>query len=65
MAIFRLLPPRRLRLETDIPILRLKKALAEINSAAPANPLLAAVGAVILLEKLSPAITQVEARPVP
>jgi hypothetical protein len=46
--------------KSDTPILRLKEALAEIKSAARADPLLAADGAVILLEKLSPAISQVD-----
>jgi hypothetical protein len=46
--------------KSDTPILRLKEALAEIKSAARADPLLAADGAVMLLEKLSPAISQVD-----
>lgn len=46
--------------KSDAPILRLKEAIAEIKLVAKKEPELAAEGAVILLEKLPPAIEQVD-----
>jgi len=43
-----------------LPIQRLKEAVTEIKRAARTDPLLAADGAVLLLEKLSPALEQVD-----
>jgi hypothetical protein len=43
-----------------LPIQRLKEAVTEIKRAARTDPLLAANGAVLLLEKLSPALEQVD-----
>jgi len=45
---------------SDAPIQRLKEALAEIKPLARKEPVLAAEGAVALLEKLSPALEQVD-----
>ncbi len=45
---------------SDTPIQRIKEALAEIKQVARKAPLLAAEGAVTLLEKLSPALEQVD-----
>jgi len=45
---------------SDTPIQRIKEALAEIKLVARKEPILAAEGAVILLEKLSPALEQVD-----
>ena len=45
---------------SDTPIQRIKEALAEIKQVARKEPLLAAEGAVTLLEKLSPALEQVD-----
>jgi hypothetical protein len=45
---------------SDTPIQRIKEALAEIKQVARKEPLLAAEGAVQLLEKLSPALEQVD-----
>jgi len=45
---------------SDTPIQRLKEAVAEIESVAKKQPVLAAEGAVRLLEKLSPALEQVD-----
>lgn len=42
------------------PILRIKEALAEIKAIAKKEPVLAAEGAVLFLEKLAPAIEQVD-----
>ncbi|NYH14216.1 hypothetical protein GGD41_001444 [Paraburkholderia bryophila] len=42
--------------KSALPIQRLKDALAEIRQIARADPVLAADGAVALLEKLSPAL---------
>src|ERR1700692_1067071 len=42
------------------PIQRLKEAVTEIRQVAPREPVLAADGAVFLLEKLSPALEQVD-----
>jgi hypothetical protein len=42
------------------PIQRIKEALAEIKAVAKKEPVLAAEGAVLLLEKLAPAIAQVD-----
>ena len=44
----------------DTPIQRIKEALSEIKQVARKEPLLAAEGAVTLLEKLSPALAQVD-----
>lgn len=44
---------------SDTPIQRIKEALSEIKQVARKEPLLAAEGAVTLLEKLSPALAQV------
>lgn len=46
--------------KSDAPILRLKEAIAEIKLVAKKEPALAAEGAVTLLEKLPPAIEQVD-----
>lgn len=45
---------------SDTPIQRIKEALAEIKVLAKKEPVLAAEGAVLLLEKLSPALEQVD-----
>ena len=45
---------------SDTPIQRIKEALAEIKQVARKEPVLAAEGAVTLLEKLSPALEQVD-----
>ena len=45
---------------SDTPIQRIKEALAEIKAVARKEPVLAAEGAVTLLEKLSPALEQVD-----
>lgn len=45
---------------SDTPIQRIKEALAEIRAMARKDPVLAAEGAVLLLEKLSPALEQVD-----
>jgi hypothetical protein len=45
---------------SDTPIQRIKEALAEIKLAARKEPVIAADGAVTLLEKLSPALEQVD-----
>jgi hypothetical protein len=45
---------------SDTPIQRIKEALAEIKQVARKQPALAAEGAVTLLEKLSPALEQVD-----
>ncbi|NHZ79556.1 hypothetical protein F2P44_09730 [Massilia sp. CCM 8695] len=46
--------------KSDTPIQRIKEALAEIKALARKEPLLAAEGAVLFLEKLAPAIEQVD-----
>lgn len=46
--------------KSDTPILRIKEALAEIKAVAKKEPVLAAEGAVLFLEKLAPAIEQVD-----
>lgn len=45
---------------SDAPILRIKEALTEIKAVARKEPAIAAEGAVTLLEKLSPALEQVD-----
>ena len=45
---------------SDTPLQRIKEALAEIKQVARKEPVLAAEGAVTLLEKLSPALEQVD-----
>jgi hypothetical protein len=45
---------------SDVPIQRIKEALAEIKAVARKDPVLAADGAVTLLEKLSPALEHVD-----
>lgn len=45
---------------SDTPITRLKEALAEIKQVARTEPELAAEGAILLLEKLEPALSQVD-----
>lgn len=45
---------------SDAPIQRIKEALAEIKQYTRSNPVLAAEGAVTFLEKLSPALEQVD-----
>ena len=45
---------------SDLPIQRVKEAVSEIKAMARKDPVLAADGAVILLEKLSPALEQVD-----
>jgi hypothetical protein len=46
--------------KSNTPIARIKEALVEIKSIAKKEPVLAAEGAVLLLEKLAPAIEQVD-----
>ena len=46
--------------KSDTPIQRIKEALVEIKAVAKKEPLLAAEGAVLFLEKLAPAIEQVD-----
>lgn len=46
--------------QSDKPIQRIKEALSEIKRVAKQEPALAAAGAVLFLEKLSPAIQQVD-----
>lgn len=46
--------------KSDLPIQRIKEALAEIKQVARIDPVLAAEGAVLLLEKLSPALEHVD-----
>ena len=46
--------------KSDTPIQRIKEALVEIKALAKKEPLLAAEGAVLFLEKLAPAIEQVD-----
>jgi hypothetical protein len=46
--------------KSDTPILRIKEALTEIKAVAKKEPVLAAEGAVLLLEKLAPAIEGVD-----
>uniref|UniRef100_D5X2H9 Uncharacterized protein n=1 Tax=Thiomonas intermedia (strain K12) TaxID=75379 RepID=D5X2H9_THIK1 len=45
---------------SDLPIQRIKEAVSEIKAVGRKEPVLAAEGAVILLEKLSPALEQVD-----
>ena len=45
---------------SDTPILRIKEALAEIKQVARTDGALAAEGAVLFLDKLSPALEQVD-----
>ena len=45
---------------SETPIKRIKEALAEIKAVARKEPIVAAEGAVLLLEKLSPALEQVD-----
>lgn len=46
--------------KSDTPIERIKEAITEIKAVAKKEPVLAAEGAVLLLEKLAPAIEQVD-----
>jgi hypothetical protein len=46
--------------KSDTPIQRIKEALVEIKAVAKKEPILAAEGAVLFLEKLAPAIEQVD-----
>lgn len=46
--------------KSDTPIQRIKEALTEIKAIAKQEPVLAAQGAVLFLEKLVPAIEQVD-----
>jgi hypothetical protein len=46
--------------KSDIPIQRIKEALAEIKAVGKKDPVLAAEGAVLFLEKLAPAIGHVD-----
>ena len=46
--------------KSDAPIQRIKEALTEIKQVARKEPVLAAEGAILLLEKLSPALAQVD-----
>ena len=46
--------------KSDVPIQRIKEALAEIKAVAKKDSVLAAEGAVLFLEKLAPAIRQVD-----
>jgi len=45
---------------SDTPVQRIKEAIAEIKQVARKEPVLAAEGAIVLLEKLSPALEQVD-----
>ena len=45
---------------SDTPVQRIKEAVAEIKQVARNEPVLAAEGAIVLLEKLSPALEQVD-----
>ena len=45
---------------SDLPIRRIKEALSEIRQVARKEPVLAAEGAILLLEKLSPALMEVD-----
>ena len=45
---------------SDTPMLRIRQAIAEIKAIAKKEPVLAAEGVVIFLEKLSPALEQVD-----
>ena len=45
---------------SDMPIQRIKEAIAELKQVARKEPVVAAEGAVTLLEKLSPALEQVD-----
>lgn len=45
---------------SDTPVQRIKEAISEIKQVARKEPVLAAEGAIILLEKLSPALEQVD-----
>lgn len=45
---------------SDLPIKRIKEALSEIKQVARKEPVLAAEGAIVLLEKLSPALMNVD-----
>lgn len=45
---------------SDTPVQRIKEAITEIKQVARKEPLIAAEGAIILLEKLSPALEQVD-----
>ena len=45
---------------SDAPIQRIKEAISEIKQVAKKEPVIAAEGAVVLLEKLSPALEQVD-----
>jgi hypothetical protein len=46
--------------KSDLPIKRIKEALTEIRQVARKEPVLAAEGAILLLEKLSPSLGQVD-----
>lgn len=46
--------------KSDIPIQRIREALSEIKLVAKKEPVIAAEGAIVLLEKLSPALEQVD-----
>ena len=46
--------------KSDLPIRRIKEALVEIRKVAKVDPALGAEGAILLLEKLSPALEQVD-----
>lgn len=46
--------------KSDLPIQRIKEALTEIRLVARKEPILAAEGAIVLLEKLSPALMNVD-----
>ena len=46
--------------KSDAPIQRIKEAISEIKQVSKKEPVLAAEGAVLFLEKLSPAIEQVD-----
>jgi hypothetical protein len=50
--------------QSDKPIQRIKEALSEIKRVAKKEPELAAAGAVLFLEKISPAIEQVDSLPI-
>ena len=45
---------------SDTPVQRIKEAITEIKQVARKEPVIAAEGAIILLEKLSPALEQVD-----
>jgi len=56
----RRLKPHAFKWRSQLPIRRIKEALSEINKAAKKDPVSGAEGAVLFLEKISPAIDRVD-----